>query len=302
MDRPAITPIYEPSFPPELVPERRAKTGIAAKLSLWWRHRKFLWHVFWITAVLSTAVALIIPPKFKSTARLVASQNASASMMAGLLHKADAGSTLGLDPATLLGLRTPGAFYVAVLQSRSVQDRLVEKFDLRTHYRRKYYQDARKELNHNTEVEEDKKSNVINLSVTDWDKQFAALLARNYIEEMNRVAADLNTSAAHREREFLEQRLQSAKQELDHAAMQLSEFSSRHAMMDVQQQSRTMMDAAARLQGELIASQSELRGLEQIYSEDNVRVRSKRARVGELQAQLKKMLGHYAPPGSANDG
>jgi uncharacterized protein involved in exopolysaccharide biosynthesis len=298
----AIAPMYEPSFPPDLGPEQPTPPGMVAKLSLWWRHRKFLWRVFWITTVLSTAVAFIIPPKFKSTAKLVAPESASVSTMAGLLSKAGGGSALGLDPSALLGLKTPSAFFAAVLQSRSVQDRLVEKFDLRAHYSRKYYQDARKELSHNTEVEEDKKSNVINLSVTDWDKQFAAMLARNYIEEMNRVAADLNTSAAHREREFLEQRLKSVKQELDHASMQLSEFSSKHAMMDVQQQSRTMMDAAARLQGELIASQSELRGLEQIYSEDNVRVRSKRARVGELQAQLKMMLGHYAPPGGANDG
>src|SRR5215510_7802436 len=297
----AIAPIYEPSFPPDLGPEQPGQGRMAARLSLWWRHRRFLWRVFWITAILSTIVAFLIPKRFKSTAKLVAPESAGSSMMNSLLNKAGAGSALGLDPSSLLGLKTPGAFYAAVLQSRTVQDRLVEKFDLRTHYRKKYYQDARKKLNSNTDIEEDKKSNVITLSVTDWRPEFAAMLANSYIEEMNRVATDLNTSAAHREREFLEQRLKTAKQDLDQASMQLSEFSSKHTMMDVQQQSRTMMDAAARLQGELIASQSELRGLEQIYSEDNVRVRSLRARVGELQSQLKKMLGTYTPPGTAAD-
>src|SRR5215510_9640737 len=297
----AIAPIYEPSFPPDLGPEQPGQGRMAARLSLWWRHRRFLWRVFWITAILSTIVAFLIPKRFKSTAKLVAPESAGASMMNGLLNKAGAGYALGLDPSSLLGLKTPGAFYAAVLQSRTVQDRLVEKFDLRTHYRKKYYQDARKKLNSNTDIEEDKKSNVITLSVTDWRPEFAAMLANSYIEEMNRVATDLNTSAAHREREFLEQRLKTAKQDLDQASMQLSEFSSKHTMMDVQQQSRTMMDAAARLQGELIASQSELKGLEQIYSDDNVRVRSLRARVGELQSQLKKMVGAYTAPGSADD-
>src|SRR5215813_1488738 len=297
----AIAPIYEPSFPPDLGPEQPGQGRMAARLSLWWRHRKFLWRVFWITAILSTIVAFLIPKRFKSTAKLVAPESAGSSMMNSLLNKAGAGSALGLDPSSLLGLKTPGAFYAAVLQSRTVQDRLVEKFDLRTHYRKKYYQDARKKLNSNTDIEEDKKSNVITLSVTDWRPEFAAMLANSYIEEMNRVATDLNTSAAHREREFLEQRLKTAKQDLDQASMQLSEFSSKHTMMDVQQQSRTMMDAAARLQGELIASQSELKGLEQIYSDDNVRVRSLRARVGELQSQLKRMLGTYTAPGSADD-
>ena len=297
----AIAPIYEPQFSPELRPERPAQRGIAAKLSLWWRHRKFLWHVFWISALLSSVVALIIPKKYKSTARMVAPETSSAALMSGLVNKAGAASSLGLDPSALLGLKTPGAFYMAVLQSRTVQDRLVEKFDLRYHYHAKYVQDARKRLNNNTDVEEDKKSNVIKLTITDWDASFAAMLARSYIEEMNRVAADLNTSAAHREKEFLEQRLQSARQDLDEASRQLSEFSSKHTMMDVQEQSRSMMDSVARVQGELIASQSELRGLEQIYSEDNVRVRSLRARVGELQAQLKRLVGTYTPTAGIND-
>ena len=293
----SVAPIYEPSFPPELGPEP-VRRGLSSTLSLWWRHRKFLWRVFWITVLLSAGVALLIPKKFKSTAKLVAPENSSASLMSNLLSKTGAASTLGLDPASLMGLKTPGAFYTAVLGSRTVQDSLVQKFDLRTHYGKKYYQDARKALIRNTDLEEDRKSNIITLSVTDWDPKFAAMLARSYIEEMNHVAADLNTSAAHREREFLEDRLKSARQDLDQASRHLSEFSSKHAMMDLQQQSRTMMDAAARLQGELIASQSELRGLEQIYSEDNVRVRSLRARVGELQSQLKKMLGNYTPPGT----
>jgi len=301
--RPIIAPPYEPSFPQEVQPDRRQQRGATIKLSLWWKHRRFLWRVFWITALLSTAVAFIIPKRYKSTAKLVAPEGSSATALSGMLNKAAGGSSnsLGLDPATLLGLKTPGAFYTAVLQSRTVQDHLIQKFDLLTHYGKKYYQDARKKLAQNTDIEEEKKSGVITLSVIDWDPQFAASLVRAYIDEMNRVAADLNTSAAHREREFLEQRLKSAKQDLDQASMQLSEFSSKHTMMDVQQQSRTMMDAAARLQGELIASQSELKGLEQIYSDDNVRVRSLRARVGELQSQLKRMVGTYTAPGSADD-
>jgi uncharacterized protein involved in exopolysaccharide biosynthesis len=300
---PAIAPSYEPSFAPELGPEQPER-GATAKLWLLWQQRAFLWRVVWITTVVSVVVAFIIPVRYKSTAELVVGENSGSSPLSALLNKssgAGSGLALGMDPATLLGLKTPGAFYVEVLKSRTVQDRLVEKFDLRTHYSKKYYQDARKKLNRMTDIDEDKKSGVITLSVTDWDPRFAAALARSYIEEMNRVAAGLNTSAAHREREFLEERLKSAKQDLDLASLQLSEFSSKHTMMDVQQQGRAMMDAAARLQGELIASQSELKGLEQIYSDDNVRVRSLKARIGELQAQLRKMVGSYTTPGNVTD-
>jgi capsule polysaccharide export protein KpsE/RkpR len=43
------------------------------------------------------------------------------------------------------------------------------------------------------------------------------------------------------------------------------------------------------LQSELITGQSELSGLKAMYSDDNVRVREARARVDELQSQLRKM-------------
>jgi hypothetical protein len=56
-----------------------------------------------------------------------------------------------------------------------------------------------------------------------------------------------------------------------------------------------MVEAAATLQGQWIAAESELRGLEAMYTEQNVRVRALRARVGELRAQLGKLGGDSSP-------
>lgn len=296
---PVIAPTYKPSFPPEPGSETPSSLQAVPMLSLCWRHRVFLWRVLWMSFVLSTVVAFLLPKHFKSTARLVVPDNQTGSNLSGLLNRASAGGPdLGLDPSSLLGLKTPAAFYAAVLQSRTVQDRLVDKFDLRAHYRKKYYEDARKKLARNTEVTEEKKSGVITLSVTDWDARFAAMLARSYIEEMNRAAVDLNVSGAHLEREFVEGRLNQARLEMDRASMELSQFSSKHSVMDPQQQGRTMLDAAADLQGQLIGSEAELKGLEQIYSQDNVRVRKLKAQVAEMQSELKKMVGNYTAPGA----
>ena len=69
-------------------------------------------------------------------------------------------------------------------------------------------------------------------------------------------------------------------------------------------QFKAMMEAAAVLQGQLIAAQSELQGLRQIYTDNNVRVRSIRARIGELQRQLEKIGGKgedTSDPNLAND-
>ena len=52
-----------------------------------------------------------------------------------------------------------------------------------------------------------------------------------------------------------------------------------------------MVEGAATVQGQLIAAESELKGIEQIYSANNVRVRTLRARVAELQQQLANLVG-----------
>src|SRR5260370_29295299 len=62
--------------------------------------------------------------------------------------------------------------------------------------------------------------------------------------------------------------------------------------MDPGSQGRTMVDAAGRLQGELIASETELRVQQQIYSDDNIKVRTTKARIAELQSQLRQLMGN----------
>jgi capsule polysaccharide export protein KpsE/RkpR len=298
----ATVPIYAPSIHPELerryspAPEPEDKKG--EKLWVLWRSRGFLWGVTWKASIASVVLAFVIPSHYKSSVRFVPGENSSnsgGSSMMGLLSKAigsDSSSTgFGLDAASLLGAKTPGAFYVEVLKSRTVQDRLINRFDLRARYRKSTYFEARKKLAQFTDVEEDKKSGVITLTVIDYEPRMAAQIANAYVDELNRLAVDLNTSSAHRERQFLEERLTTAKQDLARASASLSQFTSTNSMVDPQNEGRAVMDAAARMQGELIASETELKGLQQIYSDDNVRVRTLKARMAELQSQLKKLIG-----------
>ncbi len=174
------------------------------------------------------------------------------------------------------------------LRSRTVEDRLVNRFDLRRVYGVRYMEDARTYLEGNTSISEDRKSGVITISVNDRDRQRSAALAEAYVEELNWLLSQVSTSSARRERIFIEQRLVTVKQDLHHAAEEFSQFASQNTTLDVPSQTKAMVEAGADLQGSLMASQSELEGLEQIYTPGNVRVRSLRARVDELRRQLQE--------------
>jgi capsule polysaccharide export protein KpsE/RkpR len=105
------------------------------------------------------------------------------------------------------------------------------------------------------------------------------------------LVTSTNTSSAHQERIFIEKRMHGVQDDLQKAQQQLSEFSSTHSTVDIKEQARAMVDAASRLQAQLIVEQSGLDSLRQTYGDGNVRIRSAQARIAELQAQIAKMGG-----------
>lgn len=244
--------------------------------------------------VLSVALALLIPPRYQSTTRLMPPDTQAGTSLSALAAKAGiAGGPLTGD---LMGWKSPGALFVEILRGRTVQDRIIERFDLRRVYRRRYWREARQRLAGYTQLSEDRKSGVITIRVTDGNRQRAAAMAAAYVEELDNLVAHVSTSAARRERTFIEQRLKTVKQDLDRASQQLSDYSSRNMALDISAQSKAMFEGAGRLQGELIAARSELQALEQIYTGNNIRVLSLKARIGELQRQLHKLGGQPVTP------
>ena len=188
-----------------------------------------------------------------------------------------------------MSAKTPGGTFIGILDSQTAQDDIINRFDLRRVYHCKLDIDARSILSTQTTIVEDKSSGIISISVTDRDPNRARDLAEAYVEELDKLVNSLSTSSARREREFLEQRLKSIKSDLDASSVALSQFSSRNATINPQSQGQALISAVSGLQGELITDQGELSGLKAMYSNDNVHVREARARIDELQSQLRKM-------------
>ena len=194
-------------------------------------------------------------------------------------------------PADLLGMKSNSDIFVGILSSRTAQDKLINDFNLQKVYGIKRMEDARPALADHTSISVERKSQIIAIEVTDKSPQRAAALCQAYVEELNTLVAELSTSSARRERIFLEGRLKAVNKDLETAEKNFSQFSSKNSAIDVKEQGRAMLGAAAVLQGNLIAAQSEYEGLRQIYSDSNVRVRSLHARIEELQHQLEGLAG-----------
>src|ERR1700693_2793904 len=270
-----------------------------ARIGHLWERRKLLAKFLaWGTPAV-IAVVLLIPTLYAATTRLMPPDPPAGQGMAVLASIAGKmGANLASLGGDLLGVNTSVDLFAGLLESRTVQNDLVTKFNLRTVYGRRHLVDARKELARRTDLSIDRKSGILTIQVTDHDPKRATAMAQEYVAQLNNVVTQLNTSSAHRERIFLEARLEEVKTELESAEAEFSKFASKNAAIDIKEQGKAMVEAAAVLEGQLIAAQTELQGLRQIYADPNIHVQTMQARVNELRRQILKMSGKQEADGA----
>jgi capsule polysaccharide export protein KpsE/RkpR len=303
------------AMPPYSVVEPKAESvGGTIAWTVWERRRSISKKLGIFLATL-TVILFLIPNSYESTTTLMPPDSGGNMdfplALGAIMDKGGSGSGGGSSSGgggggsglsgiagSLLGLKGQGDIFIGVLQSETIENRLIDRFDLRRVYWTKYYASARDKLQSSTTITSDRKSGIITITVSDHRSDRAQKLAQAYVEELDHTMSRVSTSAARRERVFLEDRLKQVKRDLDTASRRLGDFSSKNAIMDVDDQAKAMMEAEGQLEGQLMADQSELAGLQEIYSDNNVRVKALKAQIAGLNQQIVKFGG---TPGNGTD-
>jgi len=254
-----------------------------------WERRRLLFRIATVSLLLSLLIAFTLPKRYKSSTQIMPPSSPSVgTAMLGLLAGRTLGGMSGLGSlaGSLLGGNNSTALFVDLLRSGTVVGRLIDRFHLQAAYHKRYRVDTAKYLARHTTIADDKKSGVITITVEDTDPRRARDLAQGYLDELNLLLNRTSTSSAHQERVFIEKRLQKVKVDLEQAQQRMSEFSSTHATIDIKEQTRAMVDAASKLQAQMILEQANLDSLRQMYGDSNVRVRAIQARIGAQPGRL----------------
>jgi capsular polysaccharide biosynthesis protein len=160
----------EPEVDPEFLVISKGKEaggegrGPVDKARALWERRPLLARWTLIGLVASTIIAFLLPVRYTTTTRLMPPDQAGqglASMMAAL-GKGGELASLGTE---MFGIKTSGDLFVGVLKSETVENAVINKFDLRKLYGTRRYQDARKQLEDRTDVAADRKSGIITIKV-----------------------------------------------------------------------------------------------------------------------------------------
>lgn len=240
-------------------------------------------------------ISFAITPTFTATTKFLPpqqQQSAAAAMLQSL------GALGGLAGAAT-GLKNPNDQYVSFLQSRSLQDTLIERFQLMERYESKFMQDARKTLSSKASISAGK-DGLISVSVDDHDPAFAAELANAHVQELTLLLGRLAVTEAQQRRLFFEKQLAEARTKLTQAEQALQ--ASGVNMSALKANPQAAVEGLAQLQASITAQEVKVATMRGYLTENAPDFRRALNELGALRAQLRQAERSQAPasPGDSD--
>ena len=248
------------------------------------------------SAAVALVVSLLLPVYYKAETRILPPQDKGSNLAAQLLGQA--GGLIAMAGGAA-GVKSQGELFVEMVKSRTVLDRMVDRFDLLNRYRKRYRQDARKKLLESIMVREDRKSGIILLTVEDRDPKRASDMANAFVEELRSLAGGLAISEAGQRRMFFEEQIRHTKESLARAEEEIKSFQQRTGMFHVDAQARAIIEGIGNLRARIAAKEVEARVLRSFATAQNPDLQRVEEEVGALRAELEKVetsKGHGFDP------
>jgi uncharacterized protein involved in exopolysaccharide biosynthesis len=222
-----------------------------------------------------------IPPTYTAKTQFLPpqqQQSSAASMLASL------GALSGLAGAAT-GLKSPADQYIAFMKSVSVQDALIERFELVEKYEAKLKTDARMALTGSVRIASGK-DGLISVEVDDRDPKFAADLANAHVEELRNLLGRLAVTEAQQRRMFFEKQLAQTKDNLAKADLALK--SSGITSSVLKSSPASAVEAVARLKAGISVQEVKLGAMSNYLTESSPDFKQALSELASLKAQLTK--------------
>jgi uncharacterized protein involved in exopolysaccharide biosynthesis len=231
-------------------------------------------------------VANLMTPVYTARTSFLPPQQQQSGMASALASLGGLANLAGLAGAAG-NLKSAADQYVALMQSVTAEDRLIEQFNLQQVYEVKYRFEARQALEKHTRILVGKKDGLISVEVDDVDPQRASNLANAYVEELRRMTSVLAVSEAQQRRVFFEKELQDARDQLTKAQQELQ--ASGFNVGALRAEPRAAAESYARLRAEITAAEVRTQVLRGSLSDSSPEVQRQLAQLGALRAQLARL-------------
>jgi tyrosine-protein kinase Etk/Wzc len=262
------------------------------------KHRYMILTVTFCSAVMSVLVTFILPKVYTSTAVIMPPQQdqSGATAMLGQLISGGAGGGGGSIGA-ILGLKNPNDLYVGILGSRSIADNLINRFKLRELYGTDVLQDLRKQLEEKSSITATR-DGLIKIEFEDTDPKRAAAIANAYVEELERMTAQLAISDASRRRIYFQKKVDEALVNLGRADSAFKTVQEKTGLIKPDDQAKAIFDVMATLRGRIAEAEVELAAMGAFATKQNADY----IRTEQVLASMKRQLAGLERDNRLGDG
>nr|WP_294887931.1 Wzz/FepE/Etk N-terminal domain-containing protein [uncultured Limnobacter sp.] len=247
--------------------------------------KKLVFGLPFVVGVAAIVVSLFLTPIFTAKTTLLPPQNSGGGGAAAAL--ASLGGLAGLAGISTGG--TTADTVIAMLQSRSAKDQIIDQFNLVEYYEAELREDVYRTLDNVVRVNSDKKSGLITVEVDDKDPELAAKMANAYYEVLKSLMTRVAVTEAQQRRQFFEDQFAKAKEELSNAEVKLKETQERTGLVELKSQAEATIEAVARLRAEIAQREVQLSAMRTFATPENSDYRRVVAELNGLRAELKKL-------------
>jgi uncharacterized protein involved in exopolysaccharide biosynthesis len=266
-------------------PEAFHEIDLAGLMRTIWRGKVLVLAVAFLTFLLSVVMAISLPNQYSSTASFIppsSSGNSSAAALASQLAAVGGGGLLGAAKST-------GDLYAGILGSRSIAEKLIQRFDLKKAYGAKRESDAVKSLAAHTVVLADTKSGILTVTVTDKSPERARDLANGYLDALRETNGRLALTESSQRRFFFDQQLAKEKNDLADAEVELKKVEEQTGFIAPAGQTSAEIQTITQTRAQIAVRQVELSALRQSSTDMNPDMVLLRSEISDLEGQLARL-------------
>ena len=267
--------------------------GFIGNFLLFWNNRKFILKNVIIVSLLSIIISLLLPKWYASKAVVLSSGAGQFNFL----------SSISPIPVADFGLSTINEDinnFIAILQSRTVKEYMVKKFNLVDRYKQRDIEFAMEAFEEKIELEVTEEG-TLEITIIDKDPLMAKEMVNEVLFMLDQINQSIGMEAGKYNREFLENRININKKDLEKAELALKTFQEKTGIIDlVAQLSSTMQmsaqaynsifEAYTALYAKKIETETELAVAKTTLSNNNPTIMQLEKLLKEQTVQLEQLM------------
>jgi len=178
--------------------------------------------------------------------------------------------------------------YIGFLLSRTVYDKIIDRFGLMKVYKTQYKEDARRKLDKMITATSGKDS-LIDITAEDPNPQRAADMANALVEELIAVSKGLAVTEAAQRRLFFEEQLNDVKTALEKAEEEMRGFQEKTGALKIDDQARAIIQGIGNLRAQIAAKEVEYKVAQTYTTPQNPDLQRIEAELRGMRGELNKL-------------